>query len=189
VLIFAVAFMVLLGGWLVAFGATVYHGWLFASLPWVTQTRRRLYWWFMAPRASMAWALPGAFPFGLSVLALALGTWLITQDSKDPLGIAAAAGGFVGMWTSILLAWLRPSWFLARWHRAELERERAGQDPLIPPPDAGRTMTMTRREQVIGYLLVGLLVVAWWIGLLPPAVLIGAATVLGILAVAETRRR
>jgi hypothetical protein len=46
VLIFAVAFLVLLGGWLVAFGATVYHGWLFASLPWVIHTRRRLYWWF-----------------------------------------------------------------------------------------------------------------------------------------------
>jgi hypothetical protein len=78
---------------------------------------------------------------------------------------------------------------MARWHRTELERERAGQEPLIPPPDAGRTMTMTRREQVIGYLLVGLLVVAWWIGLLPAAVLIGTAAVLGILAVAEVRQR
>lgn len=50
-------------------------------------------------------------------------------------------------------------------------------------------MTMTRREQVIGYLLVGLLVIAWWIGLLPPTVLIGAATVLGILAVTVVRQR
>jgi hypothetical protein len=104
VLIFAVAFMALLGGWLVAFGATVYHGWLFASLPWVIQTRRRLYWWFMAPRASMAWVLRGAFPLGVSLLALALGVWLVTQDEDDPLGIAAATLGFLGMWTSIVLA-------------------------------------------------------------------------------------
>jgi hypothetical protein len=170
---------------LVAHGITVYHGWLFDSHPWVVRVRRRTYWHFMRTGVPSAWGIPGTLSLGISLLSLSLGTWLLSSDQSDGIGLAAALIGLLGMFASFVLAWLRPRWFLAGWHRMEVERERAGLEPLLPPPSDGPTMSMTRREYTTGLALVGMLFIVWWVFALPPAVLISAATLLGILGIAR----
>ena len=169
----------------VAHAITVYHGWLFDSNPWVVDVRRRTYWHYMRTGVPSAWAIPGALPLGISLLSLGIGAWLLSSDRSDAIGLAAALIGLLGMLASFVLAWLRPPWFLARWHRIEVERERSGLEPLIPPPSDGPTMSMTRREYITGLALIGILIIVWWVFDLSPAVLVSAATLLGILGIAR----
>jgi hypothetical protein len=89
----------------------------------------------------------------------------------------------------LVLTFLRPRRFLAPWHRTELERADAGLPPLIEPPPEGRTMTMTRRERVVAWVLVAGMVVAWWVLRLSPVVLIGVGSLIGLIAVIEVRGR
>ena len=111
----------------------------------------------------------------------------IAADRESRIGGGLGALALLGMLVSAILAWRRPSWFLAEWHRMQIEREQAGLAPSLPPPPDGPSFTMTRRQRRIGVLFVALgLIVSWILGL-SPAVLIGLGPVLGILAVAEIR--
>lgn len=184
-LVFAVAFAALFGVLLVVHGVTVYHPWFFGSNPRVVQMRRRLYWWFMRERVPSMWAMPAGVPLGLGSLAVALGAWLLGHDQDDPIGLAAALIGLAAWAISFPLAWLRPSWFLAGWHQRELERERAGLQPLMPMPEAGPRFTMTHRERALGFVMVVLAIAGVAVGRLGPAALIGLAVLLGILATAR----
>jgi hypothetical protein len=180
-----VAVCVVLAIW----SAVVYRGWLFGSHPWADVTRRRLYWHYMRTGISLAWLQPAVVPYALSFALLGVGGFFIAADRESRIGGGLGALALLGMLVSALLAWRRPSWFLAEWHRAEIEREQAGLEPLLPPPPDGPSVTMTRRERRIGFLFVALgLIISWILGL-SPAVLIGLAPVLGILAVAEIRDR
>jgi hypothetical protein len=180
-----VAVSVVLAIW----SAVVYRGWFFGSHPWAEMTRRRLYWHYMRAGISLAWLQPAVVPYALSFALLGVGAFFIAADEESRIGAWLGALALLGMLVSALLAWRRPSWFLAEWHRAENERERAGLTPLLPPPPDGPSFTMTRRERRIGFLFVAIgLIVSWILGL-SPAVLIGLAPVLGILTVAEIRDR
>jgi hypothetical protein len=170
-------------------GAAVYRGWLFASSSWAEATRRRVYWHQMRPGISGSWLQPGVVPFALSFALLGVCGFLIGADEESRIGAFVGLLGLLGMLVSALLAWRRPSWFLAPWHRTEIEREQAGLEPLMPPPPEGRSFTMTRRDRRIGFVFVALaLIVSWFLGVLPGA-LIGAAPLLSLLAVAEIRDR
>lgn len=172
---------------LAAWGAVVYQGWLLRSNAWADRNRRRLYWWYLRHRVANLWVMPAVVPLSLSLAVLATSGVIIAARPASDLGPAIGFVGFIGTVLSMLVAWLRPRWLMASWHRAELDREAAGLAPLMAPPPEGRSMTMTRGEQVFGYALVAGLAVAWWVFSLSPAVLIGAGTILGILAVAQVR--
>lgn len=174
---------------LAIWSAVVYRGWLFGSSTWAVTTRRRLYWHQMRPGISGSWLQPAVVPFALSWALLGIGGFLIGADEDSRFGAALGALGWLGMVVSALLAWRRPSWFLAPWHRTEIEREHAGLEPSMPPPPEGPSITMARRDRRIGFVFVALgLIVSWILGVLPGA-LIGAAPLIGILAVAEIRDR
>lgn len=185
---FAIGFCLLMGLGLMLHGLIVYHGWLLGSHPRVVQLRRRLYWHAIRAGWPFAWAMPGNLWYGVSMLLLGLGAWRLAIEQEDGLAAALALVGLVGMFVVLGLAWLRPPWFLAPWHRAGLKRERAGLPPAIPPPREGPTMTMTRRERTFGLVLAGLLILAWWAFSLSGVILIGVAAILGILGVVPTRK-
>jgi hypothetical protein len=181
--------MVAIGVVLAIWGAAVYRGWIFGSNSWVVASRRRMYWHHMRAGVSGTWLQPAVVPYALSWALLGVGGFLIGADENSRIGPWLGIFGLLGMLVSGLLAWRRPSWFLASWHRIEIEREKAGLAPLLPEPPEGRPITMTRRERRIGFVFVALgLIVSWILGL-SPAVLIGLSPVLGILAVAEIRDR
>ena len=178
-------FGVLLALW----SGVVYRGWLFGSSTWAVATRRRLYWYQMRPGISGSWLQPGLVPFALSFALLGVCGFFIGADEESRFGAFVGVLGMLGMLVSALLAWRRPSWLLAPWHRTEIERERAGLEPLIAPPPEGRSFTMTRRDRRFGFVFVAIaLIVSWALGVLPGA-LIGAAPLLSLLAIAEIRDR
>ena len=178
-------FGVLLATW----SAVVYRGWLFRSSTWAVATRRRVYWHQMRPGISGSWLQPAFVPFALSFALLGVCGFLIGADKESRIGAFIGLLGLLGMLVSALLAWRRPAWILAPWHRTEIDREQAGLEPLMPPPPEGRSFTMTRRDRRIGFVFVAVaLIVSWFLGVLPGA-LIGVAPLLSILAVAEIRDR
>lgn len=167
--------------------AVAYHRWALRSNAWMENYRRRLWWHFIRHGITGSWIIPAGVPFGLSFVLLGMGGWIIVQNPGNAAGAMLGFVGFVAMVASMALAWLRPRWLLAPWHRSELDRQAAGLEPAMPPPSDGRTMTMTRREQIIGYAMVGALLIAWWWFALSPTILIGVGTLLGILAVTRVR--
>ena len=178
---FAVAFSVILGLWLIAFAAVVYHGWLFAAHPWAVRTRRRLFWHGFRAGMPYAWAVPAAVPGGLGIICWGVAAGLLANDPSNRFAVWLAMLGFPLIFIPMFLAWQRVRWFLAPWHRTEVEREAAGLEPLIAMPTDGPQMTMTPREQLFGLGLAAACLVAWWV-LESPPFLIGALTVLGLMA-------
>ena len=169
-------------------GLVVYRGWVIGAHPWVVELRRRLYWHAVRTQWPFHWMLPGGVWFGLSLSLLGTGLWRVTAAGEDDTaGMLLVLGGFFGTCIAIGLSWLRPPWFLASWHRRELERERAGLPPLLPAPARGPVMTMTSTERRIGFAMVGLLVAAWWLLSLPARVLIGISGLLGVIALSPVR--
>ena len=169
-----------IGTWLTFFGVVVYHGWVFGSHPWSVRTRRRFFWHGMRSGMPYAWAVPGAVPMGLGCIAWGVGAWLIIANPEDGLGIALALLGFPLIFVPMFLSWRRVGWFLAPWHRTEVERERAGLEPLIPPPAEGPQMTITPRAMLFGLALVAACLVLWWVTEAVPF-LIGALNLLGLM--------
>lgn len=187
-LVVAVVFCLVVGTGMLLHGLVVYRGWVIGSHPRVVELRRRLYWHAMRTRWPFHWVLPGGVWLGLSTMALGVAVWRsATIGEDDAVGALLALGGFLGMWISIGLAWLRPSWFLAGWHRHELERERDGLPPALPSPESGPVMTMTRTERRIGFALIALVVAVWWLFSLPAAVLIPIGGLLGMMALIPAR--
>jgi hypothetical protein len=158
----ALAFGIILGLWLIPSGALVYHGWLFANHPRVVQTRGRLYWRGMRAGMPYAWTIPAAVPAGLGLIAWCVAAAILTAEPENAYGIWLGLVGFPLIFLPLFLAWRRTRWFLAPWHRAEIEREAAGLEPLIPPPADGPHKTMTRRELLLGLGLAAACFVAWW---------------------------
>jgi len=180
ILVFAVAFFMGIGGWLTFFGVVVYHGWVFGSHRWVVRMRRRFFWHGMRSGMPYAWLAPGMIPMGLGSIAWGVGAWLITANPDDGVGIALAALGFPLIFVPVFLSWRRVGWFLAPWHRTEVERERAGLEPLVPQPPEGPQMTITLRDMLFGLALVAACLVLWWVTEVV-AFLIGALNTLGLL--------
>jgi hypothetical protein len=178
--IVAVAFCLGVGLWLIFFGVVVYHGWVFGSHPWTVQTRRRVFWHGIRAGMPGAWLVPGAIPMGLGSIAWGVSAWLITADRKDSAAIPLALLGFPLIFIPIFLSWRRVGWFLAAWHRTEVERELAGLEPLMPPPGEGPRMTMTRREMLFGLALAAACLVVWWVTEWV-AFFIGTLNVLGLI--------
>jgi len=178
---FAVVFLVVIGLWLVAVGAVVYRGWLFATHPWVLRTRSRLFWHGIRAGMPYAWSIPATVPAGLGSIAWGLAAGLQAADPQNPYWIWLALLGFPLIFVPMFLVWRRVRWFLAPWHRVEVEREAAGLEPLIPMPADGPEMTMTPREQLFGLGLAAACLVAWWV-LESLPFLIGAFNVLGLMA-------
>ncbi len=174
---------------LATWSAVVYRGWLFGSGAWAVATRRRVFWYQMRPGISGSWIHPVLVPFSLSWALLGVCGFLIGVDPESRIGALIGLLGFLGMLVSALLGWRRPAWILAPWHRTEIERQKAGLEPLMPPPPEGRSFTMTRRDRRIGFVFVAIaLIVSWFLGVLPGA-LIGTAPLLSLLAIAEIRDR
>jgi hypothetical protein len=176
------------GAALAAWTAVVYHGWLFANHSSVDRARRRIWWFFLSHDLWMSRATPFGVLLGCGFALIGFGAIPVVEQPDHP-AIAVVAVGWLVMMAGVVLTFLRPRRFLAPWHRMELERAEAGLAPLIEPPTEGRTMTMTRRERVVAWVLVAAMVVAWWVLSLSPAVLIGIGSMLGLLAVIEVRGR
>jgi hypothetical protein len=117
---------------------------------------------------------------GLGLIAWGVSAWLMTANPGDSAAIALALLGFPLIFIPMLLSWLRARWFLAPWHRTEVEREAAGLEPLLPVPGEGRQMTITRRELSFGLVLAAACLVVWWVAE-PVPFLIGAFSVLGLM--------
>jgi hypothetical protein len=179
-LVIVVAFCLGVGLWLIFFGVVVYHGWLMGSHPWAVRTRRRLFWHGIGAGMPYAWLLPGAIPMGLGLVAWGVSAWLMSANPGDGVATALALLGFPLIFIPMLLSWLRARWFLAPWHRSEVEREAAGFEPLLPVPAEGRQMTITRRELSFGLVLAIACLVVWWVAESVPF-LIGALSVLGLM--------
>ncbi len=175
------------GLWLIFFGVVVYHGWLIGNHPWAVRTRRRVFWHGM--RAGMPYAslLPGAVPMGLGLIAWGVGAWLMTSGFAGSAGFALLIG-FPLIFIPVLLSWRRVRWFLAPWHRTEVDREAAGLEPLLLEPDEGPQMTVTSREMVFGFVLAAACLVVWWVAESVPF-LIGALIVLGLMSVMRLSNR
>ena len=178
--ILVLAFCLALGGWLILFGVVVYHGWILGSLPWAVRTRRRVFWHGIRAGMSYAWALPAAIPMGLGLIAWGTGAWILATGASQSVAVVLVLIGFPLIFVPAFLAWRRVEWFLAPWHRLEVERERAGLDPLMPMPEEGAQMTMTPRETAIGLVLAAAGVVLWWVTE-APAFVIGSFSVLGLM--------
>ena len=180
--------MIVVGIVLAIWSAVVYRGWFLGAHPWAIATRRRLYWHAMRHGIPGTRLQPAVIPYALGFALLGVASWMIADDQRT-LGGALGAIALIAMLVSGVIAWRRPIWLLAPWHRTEIERERQGLPPEIPPPPEGPSMTMTRRERRIGFVLVGVSLIGAWVLDLAPAVYIGLAPVLGFLAVAEIRDR
>jgi len=187
---FVVGFFAILGLWLIAFGATVYHGWVLGDRPWVVRARRRFFWHGMRAGMPYAWLVPGAVPVGLGAIAWAAAAGLVSSDAENAYGLWLGLLGFPLIFIPMFLAWRRLRWFLAPWHRSEVEREAAGLPPAMPVPESGPQMTITPRQHLFGLGLAAACVAGWWFsGLL--AFLTGAFYIVALLAamrVVERRR-
>ena len=185
---FLVAGLVIAAAYLIGWGGTVYHGWFFGSAAPVERARRRLYWRAIRRGTTVSWAIPAAVPMGVSLLVIAAGIWIISVDDRSDGGSAIAVLGLLGVLLSLLLAARRPPWLLADWHRVETERAAQGLAPLMPPADdEAAPRPMSRREQVIGFVFVLGLTIAWWVLSLPFFVLLLAGAIAWILATAPVR--
>jgi len=178
--VFAVAFFLGVGLWLIFFGLVVYQGWLIGSHPWAVRTRRRVFWHGIRAGMPYAWLLPGAIPMGLGSIAWGVSAWLITANPGDGAAIPLALLGFPLIFIPVLLSWRRVRWFLAPWHRTEVEREAAGFEPLLPVPAEGPQMTITWRQVLFGLVLAAACLVVWGVAESVPF-LIGALNVLGLM--------
>jgi len=178
--VIVVAFFLGLGLWLIVFGGVVYNGWLIGNHPWADRSRRRLFWHGIRAGMPYAWLIPGAIPIGLGSIAWGVSAWLITTNPDDGVAIPLALLGFPLIFIPVLLCWRRVRWFLAPWHRTEVEREAAGLEPLLPPPAEGPQMTITSREMWFGLVLVAACLVIWWVAEAVPF-LIGGLSVLGFM--------
>jgi len=178
--VIAVAFFLGVGLWLILFGLVVYYGWLIGSHPWAVRTRRRVFWHGIRAGMPYAWLLPGAIPMGLGSIAWGVSAWLITANPGDGTAIPLALLGFPLIFIPVLLSWRRVRWFLAPWHRTEVEREAAGLEPLLPVPAEGPQMTITWRQVLFGLVLAAACLVVWWVAESVPF-LIGALNVLGLM--------
>jgi hypothetical protein len=116
---------VVVGLVLASWRAVVCRGWFFGSQPWTIETRRRLS-GLIRDGVPFGWLHVAGVLYALSFGLLGIGGWLIADDANSRAGAAVSAMGLLGMLISALLAWRRPAWFLARWHRAEIEHERQG---------------------------------------------------------------
>jgi hypothetical protein len=185
----AVAFFLSVGLWLIFFGVVVYHGWLMGSHPWAVRTRRRVFWHGIRAGMPYAWLLPGAIPMGLGLIAWGMSAWLIITNPGDGAAILLAVLGFPLVFFPVFLSWRLVRWFLAPWHRTEVERKAAGLEPLLPVPAEGPHMAITWREMLFGLMLAGACLVVWWVAESVPF-LIGALNVLGLMgAMRLTERR
>jgi hypothetical protein len=178
--VIALAFCLGIGLWLIYFGVVVYHGWLFGNHPWAIQTRRRVFWHGIRAGMPYAWLLPGVIPMGVGFMAWGASAWLITANPGDGLPIMLGLLGLPLIFIPVLLSWWRVRWFLAPWHRTEVERQAAGLEPLLPMPAEGPQMTITLRELSVGLVLAGACLVVWWVAESVPF-LIGALNVLGLM--------
>jgi hypothetical protein len=178
--VLATAFFAGIGAWLTFIGVVVYHGWLFGSHPWAVRTRRRFFWHGMRSGMPYAWLIPGAVPMGLGCIAWGVGAWLIMANPDDGVGIALGLLGFPLIFVPVFLSWRQVGWFLAPWHRTEVERERAGLDPLMRVPAEGPQMTITPRAMLFGHALVAACLLLWWVTE-AVAFLIGALNLLGLM--------
>ena len=131
------AFCLGIGLWLIFFGVVVYHGWLIGNHPWAVRTRRRVFWHGIRAAMPYVWLLPGAIPMGLGMIAWGASAWLITANPGDGLAISLTLLGFPLIFVPMFLSWRRVRWFLAPWHRTEVEREAAGLEPVMPLPAEG----------------------------------------------------
>jgi hypothetical protein len=177
---FAVGYFLVLGVWLVIVGVVVYHGWVFGSHPWVVRTRRRIFWHAIRSGMPYAWSIPAALPMGLGSIAWGVSTPLIIAQPDNGAAILLALLGFPLIFIPLILAKRRVRWFLAPWHRIEVEREEAGLEPLMQVPAEGPQMTITRRDMFVGLGLAVACVIAWWTTG-STAFLVGASTVLAFM--------
>ena len=86
----------------------------------------------MRPGISGSWLQPAFVPLFLSLALLGVCGFFIGADEDSRIGAWLGLLGLLGMLVSALLAWRRPAWFLAPWHRTEIEREKAGLEPAMP---------------------------------------------------------
>jgi len=185
---FIVAGLVSAAAFLIGWGGSVYHGWFAGSAAPVERARRRLFWRGLRRGTMVSWAVPAAVPVGVSLLVVAAGVWLISIDDRNDAGSAFALLGLLGALLSLLLAARRPPWLLAPWHLVERERAAQGLHPLMSEPEEETAPApMTRRDQIIGLVLVLALTAAWWVFSLPFFVLLLAVAILWILATTAVR--
>ena len=71
---------------------------------------------------------------GLGLIAWGASAWLITANPGGGPAISLALLGFPLIFIPMILSCRRVRWFLAPWHRTEVEREAAGLEPLVPLP-------------------------------------------------------